>query len=275
MLWLGLLGEKIAYSFSPQIFDWIFRRSGVEGRYPLYDVPAAEARARIVGESWDGLNVTVPHKSLAHGLCSQRTYRADLSAAVNTLCRGHGEVCGDNTDVSGAEFAVAGLMKGVRTVDRSLVVGSGGAARAALVALARSFDVHHLTVVSRDPPAVPGALQPLLQRFPQARVCGREAAEELSTFDLVIQATPVGSSRNAGLPLPPPLRFKPDAAVLDMIYAPLRTAFLEIAERSGVPTQNGLIMLIAQAISSFEVWTGIAVPVDEAVRELLPRLSTS
>lgn len=102
-----------------------------------------------------------------------------------------------------------------------------------------------------------------------------DARERLVEFDVIVQATPVGSARISGCPLKLPLRAQSGALAFEMIYAPDRTAFLNAAAEAGMIIENGLIMLVAQAMESFRVWTGVQIPMQRAMAELLPVLQAN
>jgi shikimate dehydrogenase len=266
----GLLGEHISYSLSPRICEWGFRACGLAGEYRLYDLPQARARMVAQGSGWDGLNVTIPYKTVALNWCEQMTERAQQVGAVNVLLRKKGVVWGDNTDTQGCQFALkphAGLLGGVR---RALVIGSGGAARAVLLALANLLTMPQLFVASRDPGKATARLGCVAAITPGVRCLSlSQAAEQLDSFDIVVQATPVE------VPLPEPLRFRRGALVMDLMYVPPKTRFLRAAECSGARIENGLVMLVAQAAASFEIWTGHVFPLERALKELLPEIAAT
>ena len=269
----GLLGERISGSLSPRIFEWGFRICGLEGEYRLHDLPPHRAQQLVRDSDWQGLNVTTPHKTAALAWCEGLTERAKEAGAVNVLFRRDGAIWGDNTDIAGCKFALRRRW-GDRQVLRALVIGSGGAGRAAAVALKRVFAPAEIVIASRDPQAARARLSGYASDLRQTCCIGlRDAAAELDTFDAVIQATPVGGTQRDGVPLPEPFHFRRKAVVMDLIYAPLTTPFLRAAARDGAETENGLVMLIAQAAACFEIWTGREFPLDRALTELLSKMA--
>ena len=264
----GLLGEHISYSLSPRIFEWGLRACRLDGEYRLYDLPQDRAQELAGASNWQGLNVTTPHKIAALTWCHGLTDRAKAVGAVNVLLRKSGALWGDNTDVSGCEYALRRHSNLPGEVRRALVVGSGGAARAVLLALKQVFAPQQVSLASRDPRAACARLDIADKDLSHVRYLSLPAAaEQLDSFDLVVQATPVE------VPLPEPLRFRRGALVMDLVYAPRMTRFLQAAERSGAKTENGLVMLMAQAAASFEIWTGHAFPLERALAELLPEIA--
>ena len=274
----GLIGEHIASSLSPVLFSWAFQHTGTSGSYTLFDFPRRLARSFLLRArvDWDGLNVTAPHKDLAYTLCDELSETARTARAVNTLVRRQGRLIGYNTDVAGFRYALEQRLEEVSKVERVLVIGTGGAARAAMIAVSQVVQPLELAIASRRPadaiervaPVLPAPYAPVLLTHAKAR-------RRLPEFDLIVQATPVGHMANPGFPLEPPFTFKPGALVFDLIYSPRKTLFLEAARSFGAVTENGLVMLLAQAAESYQIWTGQTFPLELAVRELLPDLRNS
>ena len=264
----GLVGEHISYSLSPRIFEWGLGTCGLEGEYRLYDLPQDRAREVAEHSGWHGLNVTTPHKCAALDWCHGLTERAKTVGAVNVLLRRDDAVWGDNTDVYGCEYALKRHSNALPEIHRALIVGSGGGARAVLLALEKVFAPQEVFIASRDPQAAAERLGLVARHSLQVQCLSLSAAaEQLDSFDIVVQATPVEC------PLSEPLHFRRGALVMDLVYAPRLTRFLQAAARSGAQTENGLIMLIAQAAASFEIWTERTFPLERALAELLPEFA--
>lgn len=268
----GLLRESSTPTLSPLIFEWGFRQTHLQGEYKLLAVPGPNVARCLQDCDWDGLNVTVPHKTLAFQLCQDTTERARKAGAVNTLYKRDGVLWGDNTDIPGFQFALRRFLQG-KIPSNILVLGSGGAARAVLVSIDELFPQADVTITSRTPDVTAEKI-PQFDADRHRVVSIEDAALTLPYFDLIVQATPVGSGRIPGVPLPLPLKFSPACFVFDLVYLPRRTFFLQTAESLGAHVENGLIMLIAQAARSFEIWTGVPFPIDHAMEELVPVLQT-
>jgi shikimate dehydrogenase len=199
-----------------------------------------------------------------------------VTQAVNTIRRGREGLDGFNTDVAGFRLALERVSGETFHPRNALVMGSGGAARAVLLGLSANHKNTRVEVVSRDLDQAQSRLDSLLQVFPSHSYIDIETASHfMRDFDLVVQATPVGSAKLPGCPLRESLRFKTGAVVMDLIYAPRKTRFLEYAEQSGARIFNGLPMLIAQAAESFRIWTGFAFPLEKAMKNLLPELAAA
>ena len=257
---LGLLGWPAAHSRSPAMQQAGLRALGRPGRYAAFAVPPERLAAAVDGAralGFRGLNLTVPHKEavLAHVHALGPAARA--IGAVNTLVfEDDGTTRGLNTDAPGlvrsleeAEVAVAGA--------HVVVIGAGGAARAAVVGL-RDAGAASLRVVARRPG--------------QAEALGRDlgvgagplAGLSLAGATLVVQATSAtldaeaGAALAAQLPLGETAR---GAAIVDLVYAPRHTAVLAAAEAHGRRTVDGLGMLLHQGALALQAWTGAPAPV--------------
>jgi shikimate dehydrogenase len=209
-----------------------------------------------------GANVTVPHKVPVLALCDTRTEEADLIGAVNTLAWTTEGLLGDNTDATGLTDALAQDV-GMAPGGTAVLVGTGGAARAAAVAAGRLG--LRLTVAGRRPDAA-ADVAALTERAggPSAAACdlADDAALEkaVSSAQLVINATPLGM---AGENLPAPCQhLGPGQIAYDLIYSPPQTPFLRAAGARGAETHHGLSMLVAQAAASYRRWIGSEAPKD-------------
>ena len=244
---LVLLGDPVAESRSPAIQRAALAAAGILGSYEARRVDEAGvylAGAEIRAGSLRGANVTMPHKRVAAAAADRLSPEAARCGAVNTLLGHQGRVVGHNTDGGGllAAWERSGIPRGVPV----LVLGGGGAAAAALVALA-GVD---LAVATRRRGAgaslaaalgVPAAEAPWGRPLPGA---------------VVLNATPLGMH---GESLPPGL-VEASAALVDLPYGPEPTPAVALARRRGLPVADGLDLLVAQAVLSFELWTGVAAP---------------
>jgi shikimate dehydrogenase len=284
MIRLGLIGHPVVQSLSPEIHRAALAACGVEGDYALFRVAPDEQPVlhelldRMRAGDIQGLNVTIPHKRTIVALLDALTPTATAVGAVNTVFREGATLVGDNTDVEGFRAALERFLRAhgrqVAPSSAALVLGAGGAARAAVHALALSG--WEVTVVAR--------------RVAQARRLARDLAESdvhvvdsadlttvvsdrLAACALIVNATPVGMSpRTDESPWPAGLPFPRHAALYDLVYAPSVTKLVHDARAEGLPAVTGLGMLIEQALLSFERWTGCTPPrdaIDTAVRHQL------
>lgn len=247
---LVLLGDPVEHSRSPAILNAALAAAGIEGSYQarrVVDRPGmVSALAEIRYGTLDGGNVTMPHKETAFALVDRVSEVGLRAGAVNTVIHRDGAAAGDNTDVSGLRRVGEDL--GLGDADPLLILGSGGAAAAALVA----FADRHPSIAARSAERA-GAL---LER---TRVDG-SVVEWGSAVQgaVVVNATPIGME---GESLPEGI-VERAAALIDLPYGKERTPSVIGAFAFGIPVADGREVLLVQAAAAFELWTGIAAPVD-------------
>lgn len=257
----GVTGDPIAHSQSPMLHNKWLKRANLPGTYiPIRsdDIAALVETCDIWGLR--GLSVTVPHKKKALGLCDYSGHLARRIGAANTLLRAGDGWRARNTDAEGFLKPLPGAM-GLNSVEelkgkRALIVGAGGAARAA---------VHVLTDMGMK-------LIILNRTVDKAQRLGEETgniwgpltSEALGLLaggiDLIVQTTTVGMHPNTDAdPIP---WWKPGDCTLvyDMIYEPGETLLLSRARSAGIRTMNGSGMLEEQARLQFKLFTGVQAP---------------
>lgn len=252
---LLLLGDPVEHSRSPAIHTAALAAAGIEGTYEARRVDRA-GMASAVDEirygGLDGANVTMPHKEAAFALADRVSEAALRAGAVNTLTHREGMAEGENTDIAGL-IRVWGEA-GFSTSPPVLILGSGGAAAGAMVALAE----HRILVSARSPDRAAGLLE-------RTRTDG-EVVEWGSAVQgaIVVNATPLGME---GELLPDGVVERADGLV-DLSYGSQRTPAVVAAVALGLPYVDGPEILLAQAAASFELWTGMPAPL-EAMRAAL------
>ena len=252
----GVIGWPVRHSRSPDIHNAAYEALGLDWVYVALpvapgQVPAALAGMRALG--LEGLSVTMPHKAAAAAQVDVLTPDAAALGAVNSVRRDGDRLIGDNTD--GGGFVDSLLEAGVDPAGRRCVVlGAGGAARAVVRSLALA-GAAQVTVVNRDPTRGAAA----------AALAGDTGAvgstEDLMSADLLVQATPVGMGDDLTLAADPAL-LPAGAVVADLVYHPLVTPLLAAARARGLPTVDGLGMLVHQAARQLQAWTGRDAPID-------------
>ena len=243
----GLLGRKLGHSYSPQIHNLLGDYS-----YVLFEKEPEELENFLKNGNFSGLNVTIPYKKEVIPYLSELSPTAQKMGCVNTvLRRSDGTLYGHNTDYFGFTSLVrhAGLSVAGKKV---LVLGSGGASNTAVAAL-KDLGASPV-VISRSGENNYGNLH-----------LHRDAAA-------IVNATPVGMYPNTGVSPIDLGRFPHLEGVLDVIYNPARTQLLLDAEKLGIPRENGLWMLVAQAKEAAEVFTGGKIS-DEVIEKIYRRLS--
>ncbi|WP_256372720.1 shikimate dehydrogenase [Deinococcus sp. S9] len=250
-----LYADPAAHSLSPAMHRAAFAWAGVQGDYaavrvPPADLPAALARLRQTGVL--GANLSLPHKEAALAHLDDLSVSARAIGAVNTVIHREGRLIGDNTDAPGLLAALEGAQVGSGV---AVVLGAGGAARAAVWALrSQAWDVR---VVNRTPEKAAALTRDL------GGLAQPADAVPWVAVTLIVNASSAGLDAPVETPLPDFdfTALPPNTLVYDMVYQPRETRLLREARQAGIRAENGLSMLAHQARLAFLAWTGADVPV--------------
>ena len=257
----GLIGAPVGHSRSPPMHGAAYQALGMDARYVTFEPTGAGAAveaARTLGVA--GLNVTIPFKRDVLDHVDPDPLAARVGA-VNTIDFGADPPQGYNTDLAGVTRSLA--HHGVDPAgDDAVVVGAGGAGRAAAFALADAgADVH---VANRTAERA----HDLAEAVGQGTTAGGLGSldDRVPAADLLVNATSVGMDEDE-TPVPADL-LHPDLAVLDAVYSPVETRLLREAAAAGATTVDGAWMLLFQGVEAFEIWTGREAPVEAMNRAL-------
>lgn len=263
----GVIGHPIAHSRSPALHGFWLKRHGIKGHYVPMDVAPADLSAALEllpRLGFVGVNITIPHKETVLRIADVVTDRAALIGAANTLIfRKDGRIHADNTD--GAGF-IANLRQNApgwsAASGPAAVFGAGGAARAVVAALLEA-GAPEIRIANRTRPRA----EALRADFgAKLIVCDWvQAANMLDGAATVINTTSLGMTGKADFRVPLD-GLESGAVVNDLVYTPLRTAFLIEAEEKGATIVDGLGMLLHQAAPGFERWFGPRPTVDAETR---------
>lgn len=263
--WACLLGQPVAHSLSPALHNAAFCSLGIDAHYEAWEVaPGAlgEAILRLRAAECMGANVTAPHKRAAVGYMDEVSAEVLALGVLNTIVNQGGRLIGDNTDARGLSRWMREVE--IETAGRSaLVLGAGGAARAAVWALAdlQAASVRVLNRTVQRAQAVVTSLQPSLKAVELSWGPLDEAARPASAvWNVVVNATSLGHHGGA-LDLHPSC-YSRDSVAIELAYNPPETGFMVAARQAGARAENGLGMLLHQAGLAFERWTGEAAPMD-------------
>ncbi|KIC56841.1 shikimate dehydrogenase [Brevundimonas nasdae] len=239
----GIAGNPVAHSLSPVIHNAWLAAGGIDGAYvPFAPADAAGFEALVAAGRAGlimGLNVTAPFKEQAFALADQATAAARLTSSANILQFENGRVLADSSDGIGLMHGLKEQAPDLDVAGRPVVMlGAGGAARAGSGALVEAGA--EVRIVNRSPERAEALAADL---GPSVRVMTADDAFDGAA--LVINALSVAPSIDFD-------RIASGTVVMDMTYKPLATPFLTAARKRGLPTVDGLAMLIGQAAPSFE-----------------------
>jgi 3-dehydroquinate dehydratase/shikimate dehydrogenase len=252
----GVAGDPVSHSLSPAIMNAALRRENVNGVFLAMHAKSLKDLLACVKEiPIHGLAITMPHKRAILEYLDNTDPQTAKIGACNTVVRSQdGKLYGFNTDSAGVVSPLEQRiqLKGARI----LVVGAGGAARAAIFGLkergAEVFILNRNAEKARK-----------LARQAKARTTNRSNLKKLD-FDVIINATPVGMGDGCQSPLDADeIRAK---YVFDMVYDPAETKLLKLARERGAEVIPGSVMFVHQAARQFEIWTGKPAPREDMLR---------
>jgi shikimate dehydrogenase len=250
----GVLGHPVGHSLSPAIQNAAFAACGLDWRYVKLPVPPAlfdETVRALPGSGYRGANVTIPHKLAALRLADDASDAARAIGAANTLTFADGAIRADNTDAGGLVDALDRPLGGLR----ALVLGAGGAGRAAVWALReQGADVSLWNRTAERARALADEL-------------GVSAVDRPASADLLVNATSVGLDPERDGDALAELGLEgvePPAIVVDLVYRAdaSPTPVSAWAARGGADVVDGLEILVRQGARSFALWTGLPAPLD-------------
>ncbi len=278
---VGLIGYPVKHSVSAAFHQAAFDHMGMRAQYLLWEVPPEDLEEKLKElrePDHLGANVTIPHKEAVIPLLDHVDEMARRIGAVNTIVNQGGHLVGFNTDAQGFLTALRGEGEFEPQGRRAVLVGAGGAARAAAFMLLEA-GIGTLAIVNRNLDRADALVQDL-ERGQKGRKEAARGGQEgrttaypwepealaraLDNCDLVVNCTPLGtrSSQWEGhSPLSAAL-IPPSALVYDLVYNPPETPFLAEARKAGARTLPGLPMLLYQGAASFQLWTGRKAPVE-------------
>ncbi|MGH9643118.1 MAG: shikimate dehydrogenase [Terriglobales bacterium] len=252
----GVAGDPIEHSLSPVIMNTALHRENVNGVYvPLHAKTLKDLMYCVREIPLHGLSVTMPYKQAIIEHLDNTDAHTEKIGACNTVVRGQdGKLFGFNTDVVGIVRPLDQRL----TIENSkiLVIGAGGAARAAVFGLKERGA--EIWILNRS-----AVKAQKLARQAKARVIKRADVRKIQ-FDVLINATPIGMGNTRDCPLrEDEIQAK---VVFDMVYDPVETRLLQIARAKGIAVVAGIEMFVHQAARQFEIWTGKPAPAGEMLR---------
>lgn len=259
----GVAGNPIRTSLSPIMMNTAFRRETLNAVYLALQTGKLADLLQLVQEiPIQGLSITMPLKQEILPYLEKTDPLSAKIGACNTVLRAQdGKLYGFNTDVAGI---VGPLEKRMSLRDtKCLVLGAGGAARAAVFGLRdKGADVF---ILNRTPETAQK-----LAKQSGSKVIKKEALAK-TTFDILVNATPVGMSDLKAAPLLEPEELKAKL-VFDLVYNPIETPLIRLARQQNIPIITGVEMFVQQGARQFEIWTGKPAPEEEMLRVVIHAL---
>ena len=279
---LGVFGDPVAHSLSPQMQNAALRAFEINMQYGRFHIRANElwSALRFIRElDFVGINLTVPHKIAALTQIDVADGSATHCGAVNTLRTHENNLIGSNTDAEGFSRAVRSEFSIDLRDLRVMILGAGGGTGHAIAWQCALENCERLVLVNRAPAKTNALIDRLRSFFAGPRVLGPVARLEaiqwdetavraqLADIDLIVNATPLGMNSSDPAPIPARL-LAPHHIVFDCVYRPSKTALLRAADEAGARGANGLSMLLHQGALSFSIWFNREAPI-EAMRSAI------
>jgi shikimate dehydrogenase len=249
----GILGRNISHSFSPAMHNAGFEYLKLDARYLVFDIEKKDLSKfikQVKNENIKGFSVTVPYKEEIIKYLDKISFAAKKIGAVNTVINKNGVLIGDNTDFLGAVNAIG--KKNIKNKN-ILVLGAGGAARAIIYGLkkykAKICVINRTVQKAKNLAKYFGVKYDVIENFSKYRP------------DIIINTTILGMSPDYIEESPYPKNlFEKNQIIMDIVYRPLKTKFLQDAEEKGAKIIKGDKMLFYQGILQFKMFTNLKAP---------------
>jgi len=273
---IGLFGENIGSSLSPDIHNYLANVMGDKYHYFLFDLKANNLKKAVDSIkilNIRGVNVTIPYKKEVIKYLDKVDEKVDKIGAVNTIINEEGILIGKNTDVDGFDEMV--YNKGINFADKKVVlIGAGGAARAVIYYLTEQSpkEVNIVNRTLRRTEVLKEVFNDDIENLNIAELGSENSNEKIEEADIIINATPLGMANRFADKSPVKAeQINEKQTLIDLVYNPRITKFLQIGKKKKARIVSGIEMLIFQAVKSFEIWTNSLVEY-HVVKELINNL---
>ncbi|MFW5458291.1 shikimate dehydrogenase [Streptococcus hyovaginalis] len=275
----AVVAKPIKHSISPFIHNLAFEETGVNGVYVAWEIPEeylAVTLDNIKRYDMFGINLSMPYKQAVIPYLDELTESARLIGAVNTVIHREGKLIGHNTDGIGFFKSLVKQMN-FHVANKRLTILGGGGAATAIIAQAALDGAKEISIFCRQQSL--DRTQTTADRIAQATGSSIQVLpidnqdlvqEQIAKSDLVVNGTSVGMDGQS-LPIQENIVFPKDSLVADVIYQPFETPLLKLSKGQGIPSINGLGMLLFQAAEAFESWTGKEMPTDLIWKQLVEK----
>jgi shikimate dehydrogenase len=265
----AIIGHPVAHSLSPLMHNTAFEALGMDCIYEAIDAEPDDLGEVVSGlrdRGIAGFNVTLPHKQTIMTLLDEVEPEAVVIGAINTVVWNNDKLVGLNTDLPGFVEAVSPFKSRLENA-RVLILGAGGAARAALYGLLRHYQPSRILILNRslekaeEIAAVFGNVRPETQLSSESLFVDN-LQKTVNDADVIINATSVGMKPYADASPLEDTKFKKTQLIIELIYVPSETKLIKTAQESGATTLSGLDMFLHQGAAAFQLWTGKNMPMD-------------
>ena len=265
---VGVIGHPIKHSYSPLMHNISFELNKLNYIYLPFDVTVSSLKTALKGMvalNIAGLNVTIPLKEKVGQYLNEISDEASIVGSVNTIVNEGGKLYGYNTDVYGIVETLNPYKEEING-NEVVVIGSGGASRAALYALIKDFKPEKIHIVNRTPDKAESLKEYFQAKMLYDNIYSYELVppdlvELFQKAKLIINTTSIGMHPDVDdSPTTIEDSFREGQIVFDVVYNPLKTKLLYLAEKNGATTLNGLTMFVEQGAKSFELWTNKEMP---------------
>ena len=257
-----VIGNPINHSLSPELHNYWLKENNINAIYEKKLMVTNDLKKLcddIKERKIDGVNVTVPFKNIIINNLDNLTLEAKKTQSVNTIFLKNDQLIGHNTDIDGFELAIKDSKFELKD-KKVLILGAGGVVSSIVFAL-NKMGVNEIMVSNRTKEKA----ENLNKLFKDIKIINWG---EIPRFDMIINATSVGLSKNDKIDLDFS-KIQGEKLFYDIIYNPKETEFLRTGKRLGNKTENGKKMFIYQAAAAFKIWHGTQPEINEKVSNIL------
>ncbi|MCX7797031.1 MAG: shikimate dehydrogenase [Melioribacter sp.] len=273
---VGVIGHPIKHSFSPLMHNIAFELSGLNYIYLPFDVPPSALKDSLKGMvalGIKGFNVTLPLKEKVIPHLKDISEEASIIGAVNTIVNDDGILRGYNTDVLGVNESLLPYKDELQGAVVT-VIGAGGASRSVIYSLIRNFKVERINIVNRTEQLAESlrdyfSTKMLFSNIKSYPLVPPDLVDVFRNSKLIVNTTSIGMYPDVDDAATTILEsFTKDQIVFDVVYTPIKTKLLKLAESQGARIITGLKMFVEQGAKSYEIWTGQQMPKDKVYKAL-------
>ena len=276
---LGIIGHPLGHTMSPLMHATAISQLGLAYDYGVFDVTEQMVPPLLTAmkkRNFRGANVTIPYKKTVMPYLDRISEEATVIGAVNTIVNNDGILEGHNTDIVGVYHSLIQVQEYIKG-NTVAVFGAGGGARSVIFAVSKFFTPRSVCIINRTVSSAIDLATEFSKIFPTIEYIGTEndenSVKSLDSANLIINTTSVGMKPDwKSHPLPSGFVMRNTSIIFDIVYNPLRTSLITMAENAGARTISGLEMLIGQGDAAFKLFTGKSFPVDRVREKLLASL---